>query len=106
MTNLLPYLDFAREIAWEAGRLTLGYYQSGLRPDFKADESPVTVADRESEQLIRRRIEAKFPHHAIVGEEFGRIWPKERAHRWFIDPIEGTRSFVRGVPLYAVLIAW
>jgi myo-inositol-1(or 4)-monophosphatase len=104
MTDLLTYLDFAREVAWEAGRLTLGYYQSGLRPDFKADESPVTVADREAEQLIRRRIEAKFPHHAIVGEEFGADADESKSHRWFVDPIDGTRSFVRGVPLYAVLI--
>lgn len=103
MTNLQPYLDFAREVAWEAGRLTLGYYQTGLRPDFKADDSPVTVADREAERLIRNRILAKYPEHDIVGEEFGQA-NSGASHRWYIDPIDGTRSFVRGVPLYAVLI--
>lgn len=103
MTDLQTYLDFARDVAWEAGRLTLGYYQTSLRPDFKADESPVTVADREAEKLIRARIEEKFPGHAIIGEEFGDSG-RASSHRWIIDPIDGTRSFVRGVPLYAVLI--
>jgi myo-inositol-1(or 4)-monophosphatase len=105
MTQLRHYLDFAMETAWQAGRLTLGYFQTGLRPDFKADDSPVTIADRESEKLIRSRIEKQYPDHAIVGEEFGDSAQNEsRSHRWFIDPIDGTRSFVRGVPLYAVLI--
>ena len=105
MTNLQTYLDFARQTAWEAGRLTLGYFQAGIRPDFKPDDSPVTVADREAEQLIRSRIEAKFPTHAIIGEEFGVTEEADSAtHRWIIDPIDGTRSFIRGVPLYGVLI--
>lgn len=103
MTDLQTYLDFAREIAWEAGRLTLGYYQTGIRPDFKADDSPVTAADRAAEELIRHRIEEAFPGHDIVGEEFGEAGTNS-SHRWIIDPIDGTRSFVRGVPLYAVLI--
>jgi len=68
--HLTPYLDFATETAYLAGRLTLGYFQTGVRPDFKPDDSPVTVADRTSEQLIRQRIERRFPEHAIVGEEF------------------------------------
>jgi myo-inositol-1(or 4)-monophosphatase len=102
--SLRAYLDFATEIAWEAGRLTLGYFQTGLRPDFKSDESPVTVADRQAEELIRRRIESRYPTHAILGEEFGSTGKTGQSHRWIIDPIDGTRSFVRGVPLYAVLI--
>lgn len=102
--SLEAYLDFAREMAWQAGQLTLGYFQTGLRPDFKTDDSPVTVADREAEQLIRRRIEQTYPDHAIVGEEYGAAESEGRSHRWIIDPIDGTRAFVRGVPLYAVLI--
>ena len=104
MTELQTYLDFAREVAWAAGRLTLGYFQSGIHPDFKADETPVTVADREAERLIRSQIEQRFPHHAIIGEEFGADGSNNNSHRWYVDPIDGTRSFVRGVPLYAVLI--
>lgn len=103
--SLRSYLDFAVETAQLAGQITLRYFQHGVRTEFKADKSPVTVADREAEQLIRARIEARFPDHAIVGEEYGnRAASGGASHRWFIDPIDGTRSFVRGVPLYAVLI--
>ncbi|MCB8916419.1 MAG: inositol monophosphatase family protein [Ardenticatenaceae bacterium] len=104
--NLRDFLEFATETAWQAGRLTLGYFQAGVRPEFKADDSPVTVADRAAEQLIRRRIAERFPDHLIVGEEFGDEAPAgaRSAYRWFIDPIDGTKSFVRGVPLYAVLL--
>lgn len=99
------YLDFATETAFLAGRLTLGYFQTGVRPDIKADETPVTIADRASEGLIRSRVEATYPTHAIVGEEYGTEDRGGRAtHRWFVDPIDGTKSFIRGVPLYAVLI--
>ena len=102
--SLRSYLDFATETAYLAGRLTLGYFQTSMRPDLKADDTPVTAADRKSEELIRRRIEERYPHHAIVGEEYGVQGTEGASHRWFIDPIDGTKSFVRGVPLYAVLI--
>lgn len=102
--SLRSYLDFTVETAYLAGRETLGYFQTGLQPDLKADHSPVTIADRRSEELIRRRIEARFPRHAIVGEEYGVKEAQGDHARWFIDPIDGTRSFVCGVPLYAVLI--
>lgn len=97
-------LDFAAETAYLAGRLTLGYFGTGVRPDFKADESPVTVADRLSEEFIRGRIEKRYPGHAIVGEEYGVKETEGASVRWFIDPIDGTRSFIRGVPLYGVLL--
>jgi histidinol-phosphatase len=105
--ELQSYLDFAVETAYLAGRLTLGYYQGGQRAlstEFKADHSPVTVADRKAEELIRERIEAQYPGHAIAGEEFGVTGSEGASHRWFIDPIDGTKAFARGVPLYAVLI--
>ncbi len=101
---LRPYLDFAIETAYLAGRLTLGYFQTGLEADYKAYDSPVTIADREAEKLIRARIEKKFPGHAILGEEFGKQGADAATHKWFIDPIDGTKSFLHGVPLYAVLI--
>jgi myo-inositol-1(or 4)-monophosphatase len=101
--DLNAFMNFAVETAHDAGRLTLGYFQAGVRPEFKADDSPVTIADREAETLIRERIEKRYPTHAIVGEEFGRN-ERESAFRWIIDPIDGTKAFVRGVPLYAVLI--
>jgi histidinol phosphatase-like enzyme (inositol monophosphatase family) len=83
---------------------TLEFFQrSDLEIERKADDSPVTVADREAEKLLRREILAAFPDDAIIGEEFG-----ERAgdsgYRWILDPIDGTKSFVRGVPLYGTLV--
>ena len=103
--NLLSeYLQFATQTAYQAGRLTLGYYQTGVQADFKADDTPVTVADRKAEELIRARIEKAYPGHSIVGEEYGLSETQDSTYRWFIDPIDGTKSFVRGVPLYAVLL--
>lgn len=102
--SIRDYLDFATETAYLAGQLTLGYFQTGIRPDFKSDDTPVTVADQKSEALIRGRIEKRFRGHAIVGEEYGPAGSEGASHRWFINPIDGTKAFVRGVPLYAVLI--
>jgi histidinol-phosphatase len=101
--ELRDYLDFAVQTAYEAGRLTLGYFQTDtLRPELKPDDTPVTAADREAEELIRARIGAKYQGHAVVGEEYGVEGNASR--RWIVDPIDGTRAFVRGVPLYGVLI--
>jgi len=105
MVDLLSeYLDFAVETAYLAGKLTLGYFLTDLRADLKADDTFVTVADRRAEELIRRRIEKHYPRHAIVGEEYGSKSMEDANHRWFIDPIDGTKAFVSGVPLYAVLV--
>lgn len=102
--NLSTYLEFATETAYLAGRLTLGYFQAGVRPEFKGDDSPVTIADRKAEELIRQRIEARYPRHAIIGEEFGAKTGEVATHRWIIDPIDGTKPFTRGIPSYGVLI--
>ncbi|MEQ1840801.1 MAG: inositol monophosphatase family protein [Verrucomicrobiales bacterium] len=103
---MLPeFLRFAENTAREAGALTLEYFLTdGARPEFKADDTPVTVADRGAEELIRRRIAESYPDHEIVGEEFGASSGNSE-YRWFIDPIDGTKSFTHGVPLYAVLLA-
>jgi histidinol phosphatase-like enzyme (inositol monophosphatase family) len=97
------FLDFAVDAAWQAGQLTLAHFQTGVAVEQKADESPVTIADRGAEELLRRLIEGRFPGHAIVGEEYGET-DRDSTYRWIIDPIDGTRSFIRGVPLYGVLI--
>jgi histidinol-phosphatase len=103
--NLRPYLDLAVQTAYEAGRLTLGYFRTeAARPEFKPDDTPVTAADREAEKLIRARIRARCPGHAVVGEEYGEEEGTDGDHRWIVDPIDGTKSFVRGIPLYGVLI--
>ncbi len=103
MTSTREYLDFATDAAFRAGRLALSHFQIGVEADRKADHSPVTVADREGEKLLRRLIEERFPRHAIVGEEMG--VSGDSRYRWILDPIDGTRSFVRGVPLFGVLVA-
>ena len=69
--NLATYLGFITETAYLAGRITLGYYQTGIQADTKVDDTPVTMADRKSEAFIRSRIEHRYPTHAIVGEEYG-----------------------------------
>jgi histidinol-phosphatase len=97
-------LDFALDAAWQAGRITLGYFQTGLTVERKADDSPVTIADRGAEQKLRDLIERSWPDHGIIGEEFGESAVKQQ-FTWVIDPIDGTKSFVQGVPLYGVLLA-
>jgi myo-inositol-1(or 4)-monophosphatase len=105
MTRALKiYLDFAIETAEEAGKLTLEYAPSDLHTSMKGDGSPVTEIDKKVEEFIRRRIESKFPHHSIVGEEFGADADERMGYRWFIDPIDGTRYFIRGVPLFSMII--
>src|ERR1051325_3296081 len=96
-------LDFALSIARDAGAITDRYFGGSFVVDRKADDSFVTQADREAERLIRRAIEEAFPDDSILGEEEGtRTGSSNR--RWIIDPIDGTYSFVHGVPLYGVLI--
>ncbi|MGD8451122.1 MAG: histidinol-phosphatase [Phycisphaerae bacterium] len=101
--QLRDALDFAVEAAQLAGTLTLGYFRTGTPHELKADNSPVTIADRGSEELLRKRIESTFPDHGILGEEFGEK-PARSPARWILDPIDGTFSFISGVPLYSVLV--
>lgn len=102
--SLSDTLDFAVDLAWRAGRITLAHFRNGVATERKADDTPVTVADRDAERLLRERIEARYPDDAILGEEFGEL-RAGAPRRWILDPIDGTRSFVRGVPLYGVMIA-
>jgi len=95
---------FAGRLADEAGAVALRYYRQPVTVETKADASPVTRADREAERAMRVLIEATYPEDGIVGEEHGR----ERTgagRQWVLDPIDGTRSFVTGVPLFGTLIA-
>jgi histidinol-phosphatase len=102
--HLREFLEFAMDAAWQAGRLTLAHYQTGVAVQRKVDRSLVTVADRRAEELLRGLIASRFPEHTIVGEEFGAN-DQTSSHRWVIDPIDGTNTFVRGVPFYGVLVA-
>ena len=96
-------LDFATEAAWKAGQTAMACFQTAVPVETKEDGSPVTVADRETEGTLRAAIEARFPDHTIVGEEMGAS-DRGSDHRWFVDPIDGTRAFVHGVPLFGVLL--
>ena len=108
MTNtdfpVQTFLDFALDAAWQAGRITLGYFQTRLAVEHKSDHSPVTIADRTSERKLRELVGAAWPDHGIIGEEFGEA-PGKSPFTWIVDPIDGTKSFIHGVPLYGVLVA-
>ncbi len=102
--DLTARLDLALAAAREAGEITLRYFRrDNFRVERKADNSPVTVADQEAEQHLRGRIAAVFPDDGILGEEFGEQ-PGTSGYRWILDPIDGTKSFIYGVPLYGQLI--
>ncbi|MES2793075.1 MAG: inositol monophosphatase family protein [Planctomycetota bacterium] len=97
-------LDLAVGAARRAGASTLEWFRSTIAVERKGDGSPVTAADRRSETLLRDEISASFPDDAILGEEFGEK-PGTSAYRWVLDPIDGTKSFIAGVPLYTTLVA-
>jgi histidinol phosphatase-like enzyme (inositol monophosphatase family) len=98
-------LALANEIAVQAGRMTLDYFQTNnLQLTRKQDGSPLTIADQQAEKLLRDRIGAQFPNDGIVGEEFGER-DGDSGFRWILDPIDGTKSFVCGVPLYGTMVA-
>lgn len=99
-----PRLSFAIDVAMRAGRSTLAHFQAGTAVDLKSDASPVTVADRNAERMIREEIERLYPKDAILGEEEGA--QGDSGNRWVVDPIDGTKSFISGVPLYATLVAF
>ena len=96
-------LHAVEQLARLTGQVALRHYRTGLDVETKGDGSPVTVADRAAEEAARSWITARFPGDAILGEEFGAAGD-ERARRWIIDPIDGTKTFVRGVPLWGTLV--
>lgn len=95
--------EAAVEIARLGGRHTLNYFGKSLEVERKSDDSPVTVADRDAEMLMRDEILNRFPSHGILGEEHGTV-NEESPIQWILDPIDGTKSFIHGVPLYTTLI--
>ncbi len=104
MPDLDAFLALAAELADAAAAAIRPYFRRPLTIDDKADLTPVTVADRAAEQAMRRLIESRFPDHGIIGEEFGRV--REDAELvWVLDPIDGTKSFISGVPLFGTLIS-
>ncbi|MDB4907013.1 MAG: Histidinol-phosphatase [Gemmatimonadetes bacterium] len=97
-------LEAMSTVAKIAGDAALRHFRSALAVEVKGDGSPVTLADREAERAVRDWVESKFPEDGVLGEEFG----EDRAgakRRWIIDPIDGTKTFLKGVPLWGSLIA-
>lgn len=97
-------LEAVQDAARVAGGVAMRHYRSNFAVESKADGSPVTIADREAETAVREWIGRRFPNDGIEGEEFG-VTRTDARRRWIIDPIDGTKTFVRGVPLWGTLIA-
>ena len=103
-TEIAERLEFALAVSREAAKLILSYYLTpGLVVDLKRDRSPVTAADRGAEELIRDRIAKRFPLDGVFGEEFGET-AGSNGVRWMLDPVDGTKAFIHGVPLFGTLI--
>jgi len=97
-------IAFALQLAAAASRETLKYFRTNeFQVERKSDRSPVTLADKQAEQIVRGLIQTQFPNDAILGEEFGMI-DGSSGYEWIVDPIDGTKSFISGVPLYSTLV--
>lgn len=105
MTSTADLLAFALSLADAADAITMRHYRTGHAVERKDDGTFVTPADRETEVLLRRRIAEAYPDHAVLGEEQGGDAATDAEARWIIDPIDGTHNFMRGVPIWATLIA-
>jgi histidinol-phosphatase len=103
-THSSVLLDAVQELARRTGAVALRHFRSALTVEAKSDGSPVTVADRAAEEAAREWIMSRFPNDGILGEEFGSHLPTAK-RRWILDPIDGTKTFVRGVPLWGTLVA-
>jgi histidinol phosphatase-like enzyme (inositol monophosphatase family) len=104
MGSLPELVKFANTVADRARRISLRYFRADPETLIKADGSPVTVADRETEQVIRELLSQSYPRHAVFGEEFG--WtPSDQPYTWIVDPIDGTKPYLAGVPTYGMLLA-
>jgi inositol-phosphate phosphatase/L-galactose 1-phosphate phosphatase/histidinol-phosphatase len=106
MTDPCPqnFIDFAAALAEASGPVLRRHFRTPVAIDLKADESPVTIADRDAEAAMRALIEERFPDHGIVGEEFGNL-RADADYVWVLDPIDGTRAFITGRPMFGTLIA-
>ena len=96
-------LELAQKAALKAGKVALHYFRKGVSAQTKADGSPVTQADKETEEILIATLQKGMPGSGFLGEEFGEQGSKEQ--RWIIDPIDGTKNFIRGIPIWALLVA-
>ncbi|MDA5094134.1 inositol monophosphatase [Aliiroseovarius sp. KMU-50] len=106
MTNAINEVsDVAKRIAMQASAIPMSHFRAPLNITDKADDSPVTIADQKTETFIRHALECSFPDHGIFGEEYG-ISGSLEGETWIVDPIDGTRSFITGSPLFGMLMGY
>lgn len=103
LPDLSAFINLAHQLADAVAPISMKYFRTDLNIISKSDDSPVTIADREAERVMRELIEAAFPEHGIYGEELGQV-RIDAEYVWVLDPIDGTRSFVTGKPLFGTLI--
>lgn len=104
MNELNELKNFSKYLADESGKIILRYFRSKVNIETKNDESPVTIADKHAEEVMRSLIEKEFPEHGILGEEFG-VSNESAEYQWILDPIDGTKSFISGTVTFGTLIA-
>jgi len=104
MAELQKFSEFAATLADASGPIVREYFRTPLDVESKSDLSPVTIADRNAEAILRKRIEETFPDHGIIGEEYGPV-REDASHIWVLDPIDGTKAFITGLPIFGTLIA-
>ena len=98
------YKSFLKELCDIASNQIMPYYGNNIEVELKSDATPVTIADKKAEEIIRDLIKKRYPSHGIIGEEYGSE-NENSEFVWVLDPIDGTKSFISGVPLFATLIA-
>ena len=104
MTNQSEFREFINHLANISGKIIRNYFRADINIDSKADNSPVTIADRKAEEVMREEIMRNFPEHGIIGEEFGN-YNDSAEFIWTLDPIDGTKSFICGALSFGTLIA-
>ncbi len=104
MKDLLAAKETALSWLKPVSREILNWFQKEITVQHKADQSPVTIADQRAEEMLRKKIHRYFPDHGIIGEEFGNE-AENKEWVWTVDPIDGTRSFIQGLPLFATLLS-
>lgn len=103
MNDLKEFKSFSKLLADESGKIIRNYFRTKMSLETKADNSPVTIADKKTEETMRNMIKKEFPDHGIIGEEFG-VYNEDAEYKWVLDPIDGTKSFVAGAVTFGTLI--
>lgn len=104
MEDLKDFLNFSKYLSKISGEVIKSYFRKQIVIDTKSDDSPVTIADKKAEEIMREAIMKEFPDHGIVGEEFG-TYQESAPYKWILDPIDGTKSFICGSVIFGTLIA-